>query len=343
MARRAKPWYRKQTGWWMVTVRGEQLKLIEAPKTPAARELAWEAFHALMANMPDARTEINPRVASLLEAFLDWSHNHQSPETYRGYCFYLQKFDEFNGDLKLRVLRVNQVTQWLDSRPWNDTTRYNAIRSVVRALNWAVEQQLVAENPLKGMSRPRPLSRSRGLDRREFLAILRGANRAFRALLIGLRQTGARPCELRHLTWDQAADDRLIIRDHKTVGKVRKARIIPLTPRMKRLLARLRKDSCSDYVFVNTRGKPWTSDAVHRQMRRLRTKLNLAEDICTYMIRHTFGTEGIVKGTDVITLAKIMGHEDATMLHKNYAHVERLPDHMMEAMERAAGNKRCRP
>ena len=36
------------------------------------------------------------------------------------------------------------------------------------------------------------------------------------------------------------------------------------------------------HVFLNTEGEPWTTNAVHLQMARLRKKLQLAPDLCAY-------------------------------------------------------------
>ncbi|REJ91811.1 MAG: site-specific integrase [Planctomycetota bacterium] len=343
MSRTPKPWYRNQTGEWMVVVRGRRIRLAKAPNDGEGRRLAWKKFHELMASLPDKIGDPNPRIASLLEEFLDWSARNQSSETYRGCSFYLNEFDKSHGDLRIRDLRVHHVTQWAEKDTWvSSSTRYNAIRHVVRALNWAVEQQLIDKNPIKGMRRPKPGTRHRGLDRRELVMLARAAHPRFRALLIALRQTGARHIELRHLTWEQIHGDRLVIADHKTAGKVQQPRVIPLTPRMQRLIKRIRSRTESAFVFVNTRDKPWTCSAVNQQIRRLRKKLNLPDDVCAYMIRHTFATEGIANGVDVITLSKVMGHQNTTMLRKHYGHVEQFPEHMESAMRRAAGDgRRC--
>ena len=40
MARDPKPWYRKQTGWWMAVVDGVRHQLVKGPKDPSHREEA---------------------------------------------------------------------------------------------------------------------------------------------------------------------------------------------------------------------------------------------------------------------------------------------------------------
>jgi integrase len=101
------------------------------------------------------------------------------------------------------------VTRWVDGQAWNETSQYNAMRSVFRVFNWAVDEGLIEKNPFKGMKRPRPRSRDRYLTEDEYRALLTASRGTFKTLLFALRQTGARPCEVRNLTWDQVHSDRV--------------------------------------------------------------------------------------------------------------------------------------
>lgn len=89
MARTPKPWYRKQTGWWMVTLGGVQHKLAEGRKNKKAAQANFCELSLLIAEAPQSN---DARVISVCDAFLQWSERHQSPETYRGYRFFIQSF-----------------------------------------------------------------------------------------------------------------------------------------------------------------------------------------------------------------------------------------------------------
>ena len=333
MARTPRPWFRKQTGWWMVTLGGVQHKLVEGRENKKA---ARTKFHELSLLIAEAPQSSDARVVAVSEAFLQWSERHQSPETYRGYFFYVQSFCEACGYLPVVDLRPYHVTRWIDGREWGPTSQSNAVRSVQRVFNWAVNQKLLQQNPIKGMERPRPKSRSSYVSDHEFRALRRAAAPAFRLFLFALRQTGARPCEVRELTWDQVDDDRWVLREHKTVGKTGKPRVIHLTPVMQRLVRFLHRKSMSKYVFVNCHGKKWTTNAVRLQMKRLRTKLGLRDNLCAYEIRHAFGTYGILNGVDIATLAELMGHRDTTMISRVYGHLAEQTEHLAAAVEKAA-------
>jgi len=235
----------------------------------------------------------------------------------------------------VREIRPYHLTRWLDEHPWNDTTRYNAMRSVFRALNWAAGEGLIPGNPLKGMKRPRPKCRQRYLTEDEYSTLIQATRGRFRTLLFALRQTGARPSEVCRLVWDQVHGDCWVLEAHKTADKVGKPRVIYLTPKMARLMRLLRRWSRSKHVFVNDRGRPWTVNAIHLRLVRLRRKLGLADDITSYTIRHSYGTHAVLNGVDLATLAELMGHVDTTMVSSVYVHLAGQTEHLKNAARKA--------
>lgn len=150
-----------------------------------------------------------------------------------------------------------------------------------------------------------------------------------------MRQTGARPCELRQLTWDQVRKDRWIIPNHKTADKVRKPRIVHLNPAMQRLMNHLRKYSPSRHVFVNSRGCPWTRNAAGLRMNRIKKKCGLADDVCSYLIRHTYGANAVLAGVDIATVAELMGHSSLEMVGRVYLRLADQVTHLQDAARRA--------
>jgi hypothetical protein len=115
MARPAKPWWRKQTGWWMVKIGGKQAKLLEGPDDEHHRILAEEKFvelrrlHRIAPEAPTART------ADVIESFLRWSRQHLTEETHRVNKYYCQLFAEHCGAVLARDLRPFHVTRWIST------------------------------------------------------------------------------------------------------------------------------------------------------------------------------------------------------------------------------------
>jgi integrase len=348
MPRRPRPWYRHdrkrpdKTGWW-VYVGGRQHLLHRGGKSAADRKIAEIKFHELMVMTVAPPESPEANVASVCDAFLSWSKRSQSEETYRGYHFYIQAFCEACGYRSVAELKPYHVNRWLDERKkWNVTTRYNAIRSVLRVFNWAREEGLIAENPLHGMKRPKPNRRSRYLTDDEFAALMREAGPAFRQFLRAMDQTGARPSELRTARWDDWQGDRLVLEQHKTAKKIGKPRVIYLNSTMQKTLAEMKRDSRTSHIFTNTRGRPWTRNALRLQVHRLRRKLKLADDVCLYLARHRFGTKAAIRGLNNSTIAELMGHTSTQMVDQVYIHLAGEDRHLQEAVEQATGNRRAR-
>jgi integrase len=316
----------------MVSLGGRQHKLAEGREN---KSLAEKKFHQLCLMATEPAESPDARVAAICEEFLAWSESRQARSTYLGYQFYIQAFCEGCGFLRAAQLKPFHVTRWIAKKSWNETTQYNALRTVFRVFNWAKTQGLLWDNPLRGMERPRPKARPRCLTDEEYRRLLGGAHGQFRILLFALRQTGARPSELCRLSWNQVQGNRCIYRDHKTAGKTDKPRIIYLTSPMVRLLDLLRRTSTAQHVFLNKLGKPWTSNAIRLQVQRIKKKLNMASDVCAYMLRHTFATKALLNGVDVATVAELLGHVDTTMVCKVYLHLANEIRHMETAAERA--------
>lgn len=349
MGRRNKPWFRQDIGWWVTNVRGKQIRLAKAESKgdSKAKAEAERVFHEVMALRPRQPHAHDARVCDIVEAFLDWAQEECAPDTYRNYRFYAASFAEACGHLPAASVLPRDVNRWVRTpkgrqdvpklawKKWNPTTVYNARKSVYRVFSWAVEEGELTENPIKKLKRPKPEPRQRCLTREEWRALLAGSRGSFKILLWSLLQTGARPSELRSLTWDMYHGDRFVLSHHKTSKKTRSKRIIFLSDAMQRLVKQLKRKSESQYVFVNTRGEPWTGNAIRLRVDRIKKKLGLAADVCAYMVRHTYGTWMIMSGVDIATVAQLMGHRDTEMIIKVYAHLAQHSDHMKAAANHA--------
>lgn len=335
MPRKPQPWFRTSTNWWMVTVGGRQYKLVDGEDN---RDAAYDAFYRLMTTMVDSPESPDTTVASLCDAFLDWSKKNQAAKTYQGHVFWLQSFVEACGQRKAVELKPYHITQWVDSkRTWRSSnSKYNAVRIAKRVFSWAVEQQLVDNSPLQGMRAPTPESRNDSMDEAVYRSLRRAAPRPLKCVLFALRQTGARPSEICQLTWDQVLGDRCVITKHKTAGKTGRPRVIYLSRNMRRLLRILRqRRGEATFVFLNCEGEPWNTDSIRQQLKRLKEKLKLKGNVYSYQLRHTFATNAILRGESTAVVAEMLGHVDTVMVSRVYAHLAGQPE-IAAAADRAA-------
>src|SRR5262245_29411017 len=116
MARPGKPWYRKQTGWWMVKLNGKQTKLLEGPKDETHRQLAEEKFVELRKLSRQAPESVDARTADVIEAFLRHSRLHFAPDTHRMNRYYCQVFAEACGQIPARDIKPLHVQRMIDDR-----------------------------------------------------------------------------------------------------------------------------------------------------------------------------------------------------------------------------------
>ena len=76
MARPNEVWYREDRGWWMVTLGGKKVRLVQGPNDDHHRELAEEKFVELRKLRRIAPESVGARTADVIEAFLRHSRVH---------------------------------------------------------------------------------------------------------------------------------------------------------------------------------------------------------------------------------------------------------------------------
>jgi integrase len=333
-----KPFFRAFDGWWYVKLRigGKRVnkKLVKGKENE--RE-AYRLFCELQAQDFSAVTEPSQvTVADICREFLAFSLRHHEPPTYNQYRYFLVSFDATCGTLKASAVIPLHVTKWMDRNVWNPTSRNRAASSVKRAFNHALDQGLLKDNPFQRLRKDQPLRRERIVEpgeREKIFGAIR--DRAFREFLFAITETGARPGEVRKLTREFInLECGLWVfppRKSKTGKRTGKPRVIYLTPPMveltKQLLARVPEGP----LFRNTRGKPWTRNAVRIRFRNLRSKFPELKGIVAYCYRHTYTTEGLVKGVPIATMAELLGHESTRMIDEAYGHLAEKREHLRDA------------
>jgi integrase len=149
----------------------------------------------------------------------------------------------------------------------------------------------------------------------------------------GCRPKEARTIEARHL--DRAERVAVLVR-HKTAHKTGKKRVIYLPEPAAEVAFRLADLRPEGPIFLNTRGRPWTHNALGLAVRRLRKRAGLTGDMVAYAFRHGFATDALTRGISSALVAELMGHADLRMLHR-YAHLSDKHDALREAVAKVRG------
>jgi integrase len=163
-------------------------------------------------------------------------------------------------------------------------------------------------------------------------------DKAFKDYVMGLTLTGCRPGEVNRVRKEDVNLENCTwtLQKHKTAKKTGKPRVIYLCPAAVELSKRLIAQ-CSDDgpIFRNTRGKPWTKNAVRIRFWKLRKKHPQLKGIVAYTYRSSFATDALEHGVPDATVAELLGHTNTSTLHRFYARLSHKVEHLKNAAERA--------
>ncbi len=221
-------------------------------------------------------------------------------------------------------------------------TRRRWASTIQTPFNVATQLGLIDRNPFRGVKFGKG-NQGRDWTDDEYRTLLRTSRPHFRRCLVFWRFSGLRPGEVKTLQWPMVRSQvqALVIEKHKTSHIVDKPRKIPFNHIMIKLLAWLRRNNPkgSKHCFLNSHGGPWTTRALTKTMKRLREDAELPDDLKCHGGRHTFATNAIMNGIDLVTLAEILGHESVETT-KRYVHLANKGTHLNAAMERAVTRKK---
>ncbi|MBL8792424.1 MAG: tyrosine-type recombinase/integrase [Planctomycetia bacterium] len=337
---------------WVTRAGGKLKVLAKGPNNSTTEAAAWDVFYVHMAKLgtPVENSALPAlTIGQLADKYGEWMQreveaDRMKPRTLDYYQEHIQKFiDAIGGHRPASGVLPHEAEMF--------KTTWHSLQTVHRLFNWGVTMGLLSQNPVRSVKLPELGQRQRILTPKETAQFFRAADLDFRLFLIAMRQTIARPQEVRALQWKHLTIEPVpafVLRDFKAKNrrKDRKTavRIIPLDDRMQRLLSRLarkRRPSPDDHVFLNRNGDPWTSNAVRCRMRRLREKLGLGadengENIVSYTMRHTSATRATARGVRDKLLAELMGQTN-TATTQRYQHLQ--AEHLADAIRRANGRK----
>ncbi len=154
----------------------------------------------------------------------------------------------------------------------------------------------------------------------EFARLMTVASGDFRALLVVLWETGARPGEVRKLTAEQVdwGKGLAILRDHKT-AKTGKLRTLIFPPAAMVVLAEQRAKYCTGHLFRGGTGFVLSMPGVNARWRAARVAAGVSAPTC-YALRHAYITDRLEAGVPAARVAAMVG-TSLVMIERTYSHV----------------------
>lgn len=343
---RAGPWYWTAQDCWAATIGGKRVRLAngrskraEAEARRLWRELVTEHERAKHAPVAPA----DPPLGLVLTKYFE----HLAARRERGEIDAGTKADAIKrlaglvdrcGDVPCSQLQRKHVTEWLDSRrSWGATMRHDAAGALVTALRWAVAEGHLKTHPLPTLRRPTRGPRREAIPSPETAALVLAADMPdeLRDILTFLHETGCRPGEARKLEarhLDAANGVAVLgVSEHKTGRKTGRARVLYLSPRALSVAARLAAAHPEGPIFLSPAGRPWSRCTLGRDVRRLRERLGLGDEVVCYSMRHRWASDALAGGIPAAMVAELMGHAGLKTL-SIYSH---LSDRAIELRDAA--------
>ena len=218
-------------------------------------------------------------------------------------------------------------------------------------LSYAVRLGVIASSPadrLTSTERPKPGSgRRRFLDRHELELLVRAAPDRYRVAIACGLFSGLRLSELLGLTWSQIDLRGDVIRVRHQMGRdgtrrrlktAAARRDVIMMSQLARELRRLRLASPfsgdDDLVFCSTTGKTIGHRNLTARGLEKATRQAGLERVTFHVLRHTFASILIAQGHDPVFVSRQLGHTNAAITLKVYAHLFDAERHASNARRR---------
>lgn len=278
--------------------------------------------------MTPYQERMNPHIKRFAE---DLQLRNYAQSTIDSYTYHVNQFCEYfsKSAEQLGPEEIRQYQLYLVNDKKASWSSFNQAVCALRLLyqvtlgkDWAIEHIPFGKRPKK---LPTVLSNEEACRLIEAIKFPK-----HRMVLTTCYAAGLRLSEATHLRVSDIDGDRQQL--HIRLGKGRKARMIPISPRLLDALREFWKiDRPGNYLFPGrTADTPMHSATIQKACKMAVAYARITKPAVTpHTLRHSWATGMLEAGVDLLTISKIMGHASfvTTMiyLHIRRPHLERLP------------------
>ncbi len=302
---------------------------------------------------------------------LDLKAANKSPKTITWYLYILNSYFDFlesgsllkpaselgRKELREYIAFLQRARRWPNNPHIKDKSKGlspHSIQGHVRAVKafwtWLTVEGYIPANPLIGFPLPKvPQYVVNTLSQEQLERLLKAIDSTtplgmkYYCVMLLLLDTGMRVSELVNINIDSVDLKRDFI---KIMGKGQKEREVPISRFTRKTLLKyirsVRESLCAGeslYLFPENGGGRISVNSVQQYLRRLGKRVGLDDAKCSpHIFRHTFATQAVANGANMITLKNIMGHaslqttirythqkaEDLKAQHSRFSPVEKL-------------------
>lgn len=322
--------YQRGKNWYIdFTFHGKRIREMIGPSRKGAGKVIAKKKAEIAENkFLDVRKDPDPvKFYNFCKEYLEWSKTNKKETTFRGDLHIARRLnEEFEGKT------IQEITTWQIEKWKNRRKEKVKPASVNRELAFlkhfytkAIDAGKCKENPAKKVKLLKgEVKRVRFLMPKEVQILLSNCPDDLRPLVIMAVHTGMRKGELLGLQWVQINFEQGIISILDTKNGER--RDISMDETVKGLLKSMEKKG--DYVFSNQDGSQLKAIVIHKAFRPV-VKESKIEDFRWHDLRHTFASNLVMNGIDIMTVKELMGHKDLKMTLR-YSHL--APQHKTRAV-----------
>lgn len=258
---------------------------------------------------------------------------------YRSFLYYTNQIKPYFGIRKINSIKPMELEKWQNNFKTKQykTATIQKYRSILFSIfNEAVKNEIIKVNPLSLVSSPKKerifISVEEQEDEHPFSKdeikyMIDNSVGYLRNFILLMYSTGMRPGEIIALTWSDIDFDNKQIMVNKTItnGKVglpktaSSVRKIDMLPSAEfSLKEQLLETNKYQHVFVSSLNKQFYShNIIAIRFKDLLKNLNIPRRTL-YNLRHSFASQLISNGEDIVWVSKTLGHLDISITLKHY-------------------------
>ena len=182
----------------------------------------------------------------------------------------------------------------------NGSTPYNYLKKFRKVLKEATKDKLFRTTPGQNFVNTKKKSKEKDVLTLEEINLLKStecSNNHVKSAFLFSCFTGFRFCDIYDLRWKNIKNDRIELMQNKTQEKVE----IPLNGKIKELIGKRKHDDLKVFQLPS-------HTACLRALRNWVEKAGIDKHITFHCGRHSFGTNLVGNGVDIVTTSRLMGH-----------------------------------
>ena len=277
-----------------------------------------------------ARTKmLSKELIKVVERWQEWlaTQRNYSQNTILSYLSDLTIFFKWISKTDINTSDLEQ----LDIRDFRDFFSYRARNNLEKAsiareeasirnfFKWLNENNIIKNTAIFQIATPKlPKVLPRALDVNSIFDVINESKEDCSEPWIGVRDMaiftllygcGLRISEALNLNVEDLSSSELL----KIHGKGNKDRYVPLLPIIIERIEEYKK--CCPYqlkngsaLFLGAKGERLKPRIIQRKLQKIRTELNLPENITPHALRHSFATHLLAEGSDLRSIQELLGH-----------------------------------